>query len=40
MVVDIGGGTTSVAVISLAGIVVSKSIKVGGDKLDEAYSST
>ena len=36
MVVDIGGGTTSVAVISLAGIVVSKSVKVGGDKLDEA----
>lgn len=36
MVVDIGGGTTGVAVISLAGIVVSKSVKVGGDKLDEA----
>ena len=36
MVVDIGGGTTGVAVISLAGIVVSKSVRVGGDKLDEA----
>ena len=33
---DIGGGTTGVAVISLAGIVVSKSVKVGGDKLDES----
>ena len=36
MVVDIGGGTTEVAVISLAGIVYSKSIRVGGDKMDEA----
>ncbi|NIT14017.1 MAG: MreB/Mrl family cell shape determining protein [Candidatus Dadabacteria bacterium] len=36
MVVDIGGGTTGVAVISLAGIVVSKSVRVGGDKLDES----
>src|SRR5919106_1304987 len=36
MVVDIGGGTTDVAVISLAGIVACKSIRVGGDKLDEA----
>lgn len=36
MIVDIGGGTTEVAVISLAGIVYSKSIRVGGDKLDEA----
>ena len=36
MIVDIGGGTTEVAVISLAGIVFSKSIKVGGDKMDEA----
>ncbi len=36
MVVDIGGGTTEVAVISLGGIVVSKSIRVGGDELDEA----
>ena len=36
MVVDIGGGTTEVAVISLSGIVYSKSIQVGGDKMDEA----
>src|SRR3954468_14711466 len=36
MIVDIGGGTTEVAVISLAGIVMSKSIRVGGDKMDEA----
>jgi rod shape-determining protein MreB len=36
MVVDIGGGTTEVAVISLGGIVFSKSIRVGGDKMDEA----
>jgi len=36
MVVDIGGGTTEVAVISLAGIVYSKSVRVGGGKMDEA----
>ena len=36
MIVDIGGGTSEVAVISLAGIVYSKSVKVGGDKMDEA----
>src|SRR5262245_60802097 len=36
MVVDIGGGTSEVAVISLGGIVVSESIRVGGDKMDEA----
>ena len=36
MIVDIGGGTTEVAVISLAGIVFSKSIRVAGDKMDEA----
>jgi rod shape-determining protein MreB len=36
MIVDIGGGTTEVAVISLAGIVYSKSVRVAGDKLDEA----
>ncbi len=36
MVVDIGGGTTEVAVISLSGIVFSKSVRVGGDKMDEA----
>jgi len=36
MVVDIGGGTTEVAVISLAGIVYSQSVRVAGDKMDEA----
>jgi len=36
MVVDIGGGTTEVAVISLSGIVYSRSVKVGGDKMDDA----
>ena len=36
MVVDIGGGTTEVAVISLGGIVTSRSIRVGGDEMDEA----
>jgi rod shape-determining protein MreB len=36
IVVDIGGGTTEVAVISLAGIVYSKSVRVAGDKMDEA----
>lgn len=36
MVVDIGGGTTEVAIISLGGIVTSKSIRIGGDELDEA----
>ena len=36
MIVDIGGGTTEVAVISLAGIVYSKSVRVSGDKMDEA----
>jgi len=36
MVVDVGGGTTDIAVISLGGIVVSNSIKVAGDKFDEA----
>ena len=39
MVVDIGGGTTEVAVISLGGIVTSKSIRIGGDELDEAIIS-
>ncbi len=39
MIVDIGGGTTEVAVIALNGIVVSKSIRVGGDKLDQAIAS-
>lgn len=36
MVVDIGGGTTDVAVLSLGGIVLSESLRVGGDKFDEA----
>jgi rod shape-determining protein MreB len=36
MVVDIGGGTTDVAIISLGGIVLSESLRVGGDKFDEA----
>lgn len=39
MIVDIGGGTTEVAVISLGGIVVSHSLKVAGDKIDEAIAS-
>jgi rod shape-determining protein MreB len=36
MIVDIGGGTSDVAVISLSGIVYAKSVRVGGDKMDEA----
>jgi rod shape-determining protein MreB len=36
MIVDIGGGTTEVAVISLAGIVYSQSVRIAGDKMDEA----
>ena len=36
MIIDIGGGTTEIAVISLAGIVFSRSIRIGGDELDEA----
>ena len=36
MVVDIGGGTTEVAVLSLGGIVYSRSVRVGGDKMDES----
>jgi rod shape-determining protein MreB len=39
MIVDIGGGTTEVAVISLGGIVVSQSLRVGGDEMDEAIIS-
>lgn len=39
MIVDIGGGTTEVAVISLGGIVHSRSVRVAGDELDEAISS-
>ncbi len=36
MVVDIGGGTTEVAVISLNGVVYSSSVRIGGDRFDEA----
>ena len=39
MIIDIGGGTTEVAVISLAGIVYANSVRVGGDKMDEAILS-
>jgi rod shape-determining protein MreB len=39
MIVDIGGGTTDIAVISLDGIVISKVARVGGDKMDEAISA-
>jgi len=39
MVVDVGGGTTEVAVISLGGIVYARSVRVGGDKMDEAIIS-
>jgi rod shape-determining protein MreB len=39
MIVDIGGGTTEVAVISLGGIVYSRSVRMGGDKMDEAIIS-
>ena len=39
MIVDVGGGTTEVAIISLSGIVFAKSLRVGGDELDIAISS-
>ncbi|CAN5262430.1 MAG: rod shape-determining protein [Chloroflexia bacterium] len=39
MIIDIGGGTTEVAVISLNGIVVARSLRVGGNKFDEAISN-
>jgi len=39
MIIDIGGGTTEVAVLSLGGIVYSRSVRVGGDKMDEAIIS-
>ena len=39
MVVDIGGGTTDVAVLSLGGIVVSESLRIGGDRFDESLVS-
>jgi rod shape-determining protein MreB len=38
MILDIGGGTTEIAVISLKGIVYSRSVRVGGDKMDEAIT--
>lgn len=38
MIVDIGGGTSEVAVISLGGIVVSQSLRIGGDEMDEAIT--
>src|ERR1700729_326671 len=39
MVVDVGGGTTEVAVLSLSGIVYSRSVRVGGDKMDDSIIS-
>lgn len=39
MVLDIGGGTTEIAIISLKGIVFSRSVRVGGDKMDEAIQN-
>ncbi len=39
MILDIGGGTTEIAVISLKGIVYSRSVRVGGDKMDDAISN-
>ncbi|MCM2131096.1 rod shape-determining protein [Larsenimonas rhizosphaerae] len=39
MVVDIGGGTTEIAIISLSGVVYSESVRVGGDRFDEAITS-
>lgn len=39
MIIDIGGGTTEIAVLSLGGIVYSRSVRVGGDKMDEAITS-
>jgi rod shape-determining protein MreB len=39
MILDIGGGTTEIAIISLKGIVYSRSVRVGGDKMDEAIAN-
>jgi len=36
MIVDIGGGTTEVAVLSMAGVVVSRSLRVAGDEMDQS----
>lgn len=38
MIIDVGGGTTEIAVISLAGVVFSRSIRIGGDEMDEAIT--
>jgi actin-like ATPase involved in cell morphogenesis len=38
LIVDIGGGTTEVAVISLAGVIYCKSVRIAGDKMDEAIT--
>ena len=38
MVVDIGGGTTEIAILSLNGVVFSDSVRIGGDRFDEAIS--
>jgi len=40
MIIDVGGGTTEVAVISLTGMVFSKSVRIGGDEMDEAIINT
>ncbi len=39
MILDIGGGTTEIAIISLKGIVYSRSVRIGGDKMDEAIAN-
>ena len=39
MVVDIGGGTSEIAILSLNGVVYAESVKIGGDKMDEAITS-
>jgi rod shape-determining protein MreB len=38
MIVDIGGGTSEIAVMSLGGLVYSKSLRVAGDAMDDCYS--
>ena len=38
MIVDIGGGTTEVAILSLGGVVLTNSVKIAGDKFDEAIT--
>ena len=40
LIVDIGGGTTEVAVISLAGVIYCKSVRIAGDQMDEAIPNT